>query len=162
MNELDKALINFFQKKSDKISDKNCIPVDGNVKFVKYAFDMYKVYNDHYNGLWKLEDVNGKPHLVRTPDILEYSYESKGDWTCASNYDNNGITLSYKNVPIQRFSSDEYGFNGDDILTFKSALLDRANNDNEFVSEVLTNQPKPKFDAITATFPELKNYFIKV
>ena len=109
---------------------------------------------DHYNDLWKMEDVDGAKYLIRGSDP-QYQVKEGGDWSTSSNYEYNNVTLSYKRVPICSFSSDEFGFTGDDVFTFKSALLDVVGSDQEFVKKVIASQPKAKAEAIESLFPEL-------
>jgi len=154
MSELDEVLIRLLKKQSSDISTKDRIPLSEDLKIKKVAFDMYKVLGDQYNDLWKVEEVDGNSFLVRSSDP-KYQTKEGGDWTAASNYDHNNVTLSYKDVPICSFSSEEYGFNGDDIFTFKSALLDVANTDSEFVKKVVSSQSKAKADTLGSLFPEI-------
>ena len=154
MSELDEVLINLFKKQSSDMAAKDRLPVTDDIKIRKVAFDMYKVLGDQYDDLWKVEDVDGSAFLVRSSDP-KYRTKDGGDWTAASNYDHNNVTLSYKNVPICSFSSDEYGFEGEDIFTFKSALLDMANSDGEFIKKVVASQPRAKADTLGNLFPEI-------
>jgi len=125
----------------------------------KIAFDVYKVTDDPYSNLWMLEDIDGAPHLVRASDPIFNSVDS-GDWSAISDYDNENVTLSYKNIPISRFSSIQYGFKSNDINSFKSALLSLAVEDEAFVKDLFVEQPFNKKEALISTFPEL-NKFIK-
>jgi len=161
MSDLDKVLIDLFRKQSSDVSDKNVIPANGSVGFKKVAFDMFKVEGDAYADLWKMETIDGEDFLVRSSDELpKYKKEDAGDWTAVSNYESDNVTLSYKNVPICTFSSEDYGFSTEDVFTFKSALLDMANDDVEFIKKVVASQPKAKADAISSIFPEI-NKIIK-
>lgn len=157
MKELDSALIKFFKDKSENIGDKDRVALTKDLKIRKVAFDMYKVYGDHYDCLWKLEDVNGSQFLVRASDP-KYDYSKKDDWNISSDYEARNVTLSYKNTPIQRFSSEEFGFAQDNLTMFKSALQDQL-GDETFVRDVLASQPQDKFNSITESYPELKKYF---
>ena len=157
MKELDNALIKFFKDKSENIGDKNRVLLTPEMNIRKVAFDMYKVYGDHYDCLWKLEDVDGSQFLVRASDP-KYDYSNKNDWNISSDYEAKNVTLSYKSLPIQRFSSEEFGFNHEDLMMFKSALQDQLEDDN-FVRDVLASQPKDKFSSITSIYPELNKYF---
>jgi len=157
VRELDNALVKFFKESSDNLGDKNIIKVSDDLKMKKVAFDMYKVYGDHYDCLWKLEDVNGDQFLVRASDP-QYDYSKKGEWNLSSDYDARNVTLFYKNTPIQRFSSSDFGFESNDLNIFKSALQDQL-DDEGFVRDVLASQPKDKFSSITSTHPELNKYF---
>jgi hypothetical protein len=154
MSELDDVLINFFKNQSSDISVKDKIPLTKNLKIKKVAFDMYKVMGDQYDDLWKVEEIDGSNFLIRSSDP-KYQTKEGGDWSASSNYDYNHVTLSYKNVPICGFSSDEYGFSGDDIFTFKSALLDVVSSDKEFIKKVVASQPSAKAEVIKNLFPEI-------
>jgi hypothetical protein len=161
MRELDEALIKHFKKQSKDIKNKDIIPIDGSFKFKKVAFDRFKVFGDHYEGLWKVEEISGVPHLVRASDPT-FDYKTSGDWSAAADYDNSNITLSYKDIPITSFSSKEFGYQSDDVDLFKSAILEKISEDKDFVKDVLVSQSKQKVDALTKTFPELiKLYFDK-
>lgn len=157
MRELDQTLIRFFKDKSENLGDKDIIKVSEDLRMKKVAFDMYKVYGDHYDCLWKLEDVDGSKFLVRASDP-QFDYSSKGDWNLSSDYDAKNVTLFYKNTPIERFSSSEFGFESSDLNLFKSALQEQL-DDESFVRDVLGSQPKDKFSSLTVTHPELKKYF---
>jgi hypothetical protein len=158
MSELDKILIDLSNKRRKDVASKNSIPLTNDIKIKKVAFDMYKVLSDHYEGLWKIEeDGEGQKHLIRASAPTSNA-DKCGDWSATSDYELQNITLAYKHVPIYRFSSDEFGFSSDDIFTFKSALLDRVESDNEFIREVLLDQPEQKVMAIANTFPELKEF----
>jgi hypothetical protein len=157
MKELDETLIRFFKEKSDNIGDKDYVKASEVNGITKVAFDMFKIANDHYDCLWKLEKVDGVDYLIRNSDP-KYNYSDHGEWKIASDYENKNVTLSYKNTPIERFSSDEFGFQPDSIGVFKTALHDKLSDEN-FVRDMLTDQPSDKFSAITATYPELKKYF---
>ncbi len=157
--KIDEALINFF-KKAD--TDKSVLPFDERLvktgHYKKVAFDLYRVDNDPYNNLWLLEDIDGKSHLVRASDP-QYEIKEAGSWNAVSDFDKKNITLTYKKVPIVRFSSDEYGFNSDNIMTFKVALLERITKDKSFLKDVILEQPSEKISALVETFPEFK--FVK-
>ncbi|MAG25713.1 hypothetical protein CMI47_09065 [Candidatus Pacearchaeota archaeon] len=154
MSELDDVLINFFKNQSSDVSVKDKIPLTKNLKIKKVAFDMYKVMGDQYDDLWKVEEIDGSNFLIRSSDP-KYQTKEGGDWSASSNYDYNHVTLSYKNVPICGFSSDEYGFSGDDIFTFKSALLEVVSSDKEFIKKVVASQPSAKAEVIKNLFPEI-------
>ena len=115
---------------------------------------MVKVFGDHYDDLWKVEEVEGEKFLIRASSP-EYKRKDGGDWSAISDYDAENITLAYKKVPICRFSSEEYEF-GDDMFAFKTSLLERASSDSDFIKSILTAQPKSKAEAIGNIFPELK------
>jgi hypothetical protein len=159
--DIDQVLEKTLREKSPSIADKRRIKFSEDLvesgQFKKIAFDVYKVDNDPYENIWLLEDVDGIPHLVRASDP---SFESatRGEWSAISDYEKSNITLAYKNTPVARFSSNDYGFSRDDIITFKSALLNRVSGDADFVKEVLAEQPQSKRLALADTFPELRKF----
>lgn len=157
--DIDKVLTKVLSKESKTLAGKNMIPYTNELETSglarKVAFDVYKVDNDPYQGLWFLQEVDGAQHLVRANDPTTEP-AVQGDWSAISDHLKENITLAYKDTPIARFSSDVYGFRPEDIITFKSALLDRISRDSEFISEVLAEQPKSKRQALEARFPELK------
>ena len=154
---IDRVLQETLSKTSSNLGDKNKIAYSEDLEkkgaFLKIAFDVYRVPEDPYNGLWTLEDHNGQPYLVRASTPQQ---PDAGNWTAISNQDRDNITLSYKKYPIARFSSDKYGFTSNDIISFKLALLENVNNDEDFVKEVLLEQPEAKRLAVLSQFPELQ------
>ncbi len=159
--KIDQVLSDVLNKKSKDLKSKNKIKFSEELLrkgfFQKVAFDVYKVDNDPYSDLWVLQDIEGSQYLVRAENP-KYQSEESGDWTVASNYDKDNITLAYKNVPIARFSSDKYGFLPEDIITFKSALLDRVEKDVDFVRDVFKSEPEQKRTALVHSFPELVKF----
>ena len=120
---------------------------------------MFKVVGDTYDDLWKMESVNGEDFLVRCsdrPDYSEYREADTSSWSAVSNKSSDNVTLKYKGVPICAFSSEEYGFGANDVLTFKSALLDVIKEDSNFIGKVVASQPKSKAEALSNVFPEIK------
>ncbi len=159
--DIDGILNKVLKRNSVSLADKNVIIYskqledEGLIK--KLAFDVYRVDNDPYEGLWLLEDIEGVPHLVRASQP-EIEQSKVGDWIVTSDQQKENVTLSYKSFPIARFSSVEYGFGKEDILTFKSAILDRISNDKTFVKEVLAEQAGENLEALVKTFPEIKTF----
>ena len=68
------------------------------------------------------------------------------------------ITLCYKDIPIHRFSSQEFEFGEGDIGLFKSAILESVDEDGDFIKNILSNQPKSKLEALCSTFPEMTKF----
>ena len=152
MSELDKVLIELSKNRETDISKKDRILVTKDLSFKKVAFDMYKVFGDQYNDLWQVESSEDGDYLVRASDPRFQSKEG-GSWSASSNYDGDSVTLSYKNIPICSFSSDDQGFSGEDVFTFKSALLDMASSDSTFVKNLIDAQVEAKANAIRDLFP---------
>ena len=154
---LDDMLIKFTKKQSSDLGVKDQIEITDSILFKKVAFDRFRVENDPYESLWAIQDIDGKPHLVRASDP-QFETRKNGSWEAISDYDKKNVTLSYKNIPITRFSSDEYGFSSGDISIFKSALIEKTSSDDSFLKELLSEQPVSKRDALVSTFPELKKF----
>ena len=123
----------------------------------KLAFDVFRVDNDPYHSLWLLEEIEGKPYLVRASDPT-YSTKEQGSWSAISDYEHRNVTLAYKNVPMARFSSKDYNFDPNDIGSFKKALLELTSQDEKFIKDVLAEQPVEKRQALVSTFPELSKF----
>jgi hypothetical protein len=158
---LDDILIKLAKKQSTDLTIKDQIELDDSISIKKVAFDMYRADSNStgklYDGLWTLQEIDGKPHLVRASNP-QFDSKKNGDWEVISDYDKRNVTLAYKNIPITRFSSDEYGFSSDDISIFKSALIEKTSSDESFLSELFKEQPRSKKEALVSTFPELKKF----
>jgi hypothetical protein len=160
-SELDKILLSFINNKKEslvptKIKFSQEEVESGNFK--KVAFDVYKVDNDPYENLWRLESLADGPYLIRT-DAPDLSLESRGEWQALSDIKKENVTLYYKNIAIARFSSSEYGYSRDDIFAFKKSLLEQVNNDNGFLKNILETQPIAKKEALTKSFPEFESLY---
>ena len=158
---IDRVLLDVIRKTSGDVGDKNMIvyseELERNGTIKKVAFDVFRMENDPYDGLWLVEEVNGIQHLVRANDP-QSEQSGNGSWTVTSNYDKDNITLSYNKVPVAGFSSDKYGFSSEDIITFKSALLESVNGDESFIKDVLCEQPESKRLSLASTFPEFQKF----
>lgn len=161
LTDIDNVLKRTLAKESKSLAEKNAIRFDeklisqGHIK--KVAFDVYKVDNDPYRDLWTLENIDGTPHLIRASNP-KFEESVVGDWSAISDYDKKNITLSYRNKPIARFSSDTYGFTSEDIMTFKEAILGKIESDETFLKEVFAEQPESKRLSLLNNFPELSKY----
>lgn len=158
--ELDNILSKLLQKQSRDLDDKVILEVNKDIGFEKVAFDLVRITSSPYNpydGLWALSEVEGKQFLVRASDP-KFDYKNSGDWSAMSDFEGKNVTLAYKNIPIHRFSSSDYGFSSDDVTIFKSAILDKTTSDEKFLREVLSEQPILKKESLVTTFPELKKY----
>ncbi len=159
MSYLDNVLINLYKTRVKDVSKLDKIAFSeaekGGIK--KVAFDIYKVMNDQYDGLWKVEEVGGTKFLVRASDP-KFDTKDDGSWSATSSYDGNNVTLAYKNVPICKFESDSFGFSPNDVGTFKSAVLEELKENPEFLKGVFKSQSKLKTEALTNVFPELKKF----
>ena len=99
MSELDKLLIKLNAKKTGDLKNTEKIRITDDLKIKKIAFDVYKVYKDHYDGLWTMYEEDGEKYLIRSSSP-EFNYTKNGDWSVASDYEQSSVTVNYKNVPI--------------------------------------------------------------
>ena len=158
--ELDNILANLLQKQSSDLNDKHSVELTKDIVLEKVAFDLVRITSSPYNpydGLWTLSESDGKKFLVMASDP-RFESSGSGDWSAISDYDCKNVTLAYKNIPIHRFSSNDFGFSNDSVSIFKSTLLEKTSSDNSFLKELLSEQPSTKRDSLVTTFPELKKY----
>jgi hypothetical protein len=144
---------------SEMTKDSGKVPYDTNKHlFTKVAFDVFQLNGSSVESLWKLEnDEDGKQFLVAM-----YDDEQEGDkivstsnWSALSDKNGQNITLFYKDTPIQRFASVEYGFNNEDAHVFQNALVSKLNSDKEFSQKLVRAQNEQVKSHLLNTFPEL-------
>lgn len=160
LTDVDEALVSFVKKQNKTIINKIAFSAE-KVKsgsFKKIAYDVYRVDNDPYESLWLYQDFEDGPYLVRAVDSVDDLTKKNGEWDALTDKSGENITLLYKNVPISRFSSSEFKFNAENLLTFKSALLDQITNNTDFLKSILKNEPAEKVSAIVTSFPEFKKF----
>src|SRR5271169_1071656 len=102
--------------------------------FTKMAFDVFQLNTSSVDSLWVLENgEDGKQYLVaRYEDTTETPLEAKSCWAAFSDKEHKNVTLLYKDTPIQRFASSEFGFDDDDIYIFQKTLIHKINSDKSF------------------------------
>ena len=125
--------------------------------FTKIAFDVYQLNNSPVESLWVLEsDADDGEILVAMYDDQDYSelLKEASVWKTYGDSKRENITLSYKNMPICKFSAKEYGFDSSTAHIFQRSLLKKLAN-KEFVYKLLKAQPKNKQIDIINQFPEL-------
>lgn len=126
-------------------------------RFTKIGFDVFHLNSSPIESYWILEkDENGKEYLSANYEIEpEEKLQAKGSWEALSDKESKNITLLYKGVPIKRFASSEYGFEGDDVGVFKNALVNKLSVSQEFVDKLMEVLTEEKRDALIEVFPEL-------
>lgn len=125
--------------------------------FTKIAFDVYQLNSSPIESLWVLEnDAEDGEILVAMYDDQDYSelLKEASVWRTYGDKNRENITLSYKNTPLCKFSSKEYGFDEKTMHVFQRSLLKKL-SDKEFVHKLLRAQPKNKQIDIINQFPEL-------
>lgn len=129
---------------------------ENKASFTKIGFDVFQYNNSQIDSLWILEDGDdGKQYLVAQYEDAEQPLEVKSCWAALSDKDHKNVTLLYKDVPIQRFASSEYGFNENDILVFQKTLVQKLNSDQSFVKKLINSQPEEKKEFLLGHFSEL-------
>lgn len=148
-----------FVELSESIRRDVKVPYESNKHlFTKIAFDVFQMNGTKVDSLWKLEDgADGKQYLVALYDDEgpEEKINAKSSWATLSDKKGQNITLFYKDVPIQRFASSDYGFTNDDVNVFQQTLLDKFSSDRDFLKKFLNTQPEEKRTQILKAFPEL-------
>jgi hypothetical protein len=122
--------------------------------FTKVAFDVFQMNSSPVDALWTLEDgEDGKQYLVATYDE-DTTLKTESAWKTIANKEASAITLFYKDCPVHKFASSEYGFCKDDAHLFERLILSKA-SDSGFVKSMLASEPD-KAESILALFPELR------
>lgn len=146
----------------DKLA-KNIIPNTTRIEFepnkryfTKIAFDVFQLNTSSVESLWILEkdDKDGREYLVAKYEDPQ-PLEAKSNWLALLDNEGKNITLAYKDVPIQRFASSNFGFTKDDAYIFQRMLVQKLNSDKSFVEKLLKSQPKEKQEFLLTQFPEL-------
>lgn len=126
--------------------------------FTKLAFDVFRLNTSPTESLWILEKgEDGKEYLAAMYDNDDNSaqLEVKSHWEAISDKDNKNVTLLYKNTPLCRFASTDYGFDNSDIHIFQRTLVAKLNLDKSFRDKFMTSQSAEKREMILKQFPEL-------
>jgi len=142
----------------DVVPDSGRIPYAPNKHlFKKVAFDVFQLNSSPVESLWILEEnENGEQYLVAQFDDMEIStLEAKSHWEALADSKGENVTLMYKDTPIQRFASSDYGFTKDDVHIFQQSLVELLNSNPDFVIKVLKDQPKERLGILAQHFPEL-------
>lgn len=141
--------------------NKNRIPYEPNKHlFRKVAFDVFQLNSSPVESLWILEEGDdGQQFLVAQYGAEEdEAIESKSSWEALSDKEGKNVTLMYKNTPIQRFASTDYGFNEDDVHLFQKTLVESLDSNGKLVSKLLGSQSHEKVAYLTSKFPELESF----
>lgn len=143
---------------SDITPNTRRIPFEPNKHlFKKVAFDVFQLNGSPVESLWLLEeDENGEQFLVAQYDDQEAKgLEVKSHWAALADKDYKNVTLLYKDTPIQRFASSQYGFDESDAHIFQHTLIEKLSSDKEFLAKFLESQPEERRNELLRQFPEL-------
>jgi len=157
--EILKETLDWTKLAKDVVPDTDKILYEPNKHlFTKIAFDVFQLNNVPVKSYWTLEDgEDGKQYLVAQygEEITQENLESKSHWLALVDREKKNVTLAYKNEPIQRFASSEYGFSEKDIHIFQRTLIEKLSSDKIFVDKLLKSQPEEKRKMLQKQFPEL-------
>lgn len=124
--------------------------------FTKVAWDLYQLNSSPIEALWILDaDESGQQYLVATYDEQAKPLETTGHWKALSNKEASATTLYYKDIPVCKFASADFGVGAEDIVLFERVLAEKANTNQDFARKVLAAQPKEKQSIILQQYPEL-------
>jgi len=144
---------------SDVIPESGKVPYESNKHlFTKVAFDVFQLNTSPIESLWTLEDGDdGKQYLVArySDDEGSKPLEAKSQWEALADKEGKNVTLIYKDTPIQRFASCDFGFTADDVHVFQKTLVQKLSSDKSFVAKFLKSQPQEKQEKLLQQFPEL-------
>ena len=140
------------------VQDSGKIPYEPNRHlFTKVAFDVFQLNTSPIESLWKLEnDADGKSFLVAMYDEeTDAKLTTKSSWNALSDKGGKNITLFYKDMPLQRFASTDYGFDTTDIHLFQKTLVEKLSSDKEFRQKFIDAQTDETKAQLFKKFPEL-------
>ena len=138
--------------------DTSKVPYEPNKHlFRKVAFDVFQLNSSPVESLWVLQQGDdGEEYLVaQYQDEEVEGLEAKSHWTALADREGKNVTLAYKEMPIQRFASTDYGFTAEDVHLFQQTLVSKLANEPEFVKKLLGSQPDTRREMLLQRFPEL-------
>jgi len=142
----------------DVTPDTSRIPYEPNKHlFRKVAFDVFQLNSSPVESLWILEESeDGQQFLVARYDEVEpETLAAKSHWEALADQKGENVTLMYKDAPIQRFASTDYGFTPSDAHIFQQVLVKKLSSDQEFVKKLINSQPEARRKLLLEQFPEL-------
>jgi hypothetical protein len=151
-----------FTELANKLNP-NVIPVRGNEKRItRVAFDLFRIEGDEPDDLWQVQaDDDGNEFLVRTYSLeednnsIDQMVQKESDWSVRADKKYDNLTVSYKNVPLQRIATKEYNIETpEDGKTFQGILFNKLSSDKDFVFKFLNSLPKHKRIALAESFEE--------
>lgn len=151
----------------DVTPDKGRIPYEPNKHlFRKVAFDVFQLKSGPVDPIWILEESDdGESYLVAqySSDDDNKGLETKSShWAALSDSEGVSVTLLYKNTPIRRFASSEFGFDKNDVHIFQEALVKKLASDPESVNKMLDELDYDRKSTLTNKFPEFADLKKKV
>lgn len=142
--------------------DSSKIPFNENKHlFRKVAFDVFQLKSGPVDPLWILEeDDSGESYLVAQYESDDDNQEddgleSRGSWSALSDSSGTNVTLLYKNSPIRRLASAEFGFSKEDVHLFREALIEKLASNKDLKDKLLSELNSERRSALLSQFPEL-------
>src|SRR5271157_2858831 len=133
--------LDWIKLAGDVVQDPNRIQFDNLAKnaFTHIAFDVWTANDSKVESLWILEkdEKDGKEYLVARYDNEDKPLETKSNWSAVNDKESKNITLAYRNVPIKRFASADFGFTKDDAYIFQRMLIEKTSSDKSFIKKLI-------------------------
>jgi len=123
--------------------------------FKKAAADLFRKNDEE--GLWKIETAEtGEEFFIRTEiEDPEASFTKEASlWSVAADKGNKNITLAYKNIPLKRFASAEFGFTEGNVSAFCDRILASV-ADKEFKKHIFAELGPQTKKTVEIECPEL-------
>jgi hypothetical protein len=130
INDLDRKMT------LEKPREINKVPYTQNKsKFCKVAFDMFRSNCD--DTLWELVSENGEQFLIKRTDFnaqprVESETQNtikKGSWSVTYTK-NEPVTLRLFDLPVRRFSSQQFGYTESTKTVFAQSVMDAITNNS--------------------------------
>lgn len=122
--------------------------------FKEAVADLFRK-NDE-DGLWKIETADGEDFFIRTEieDPEAAIVKEASLWSAATDKKSENITLAYKNIPLKRFTSSEFGFTKENVSKFCDRILASV-SDEEFKKHLFAEMGLQTKKTIETECPEL-------
>ena len=94
-------------------------------RFAQVGIDKFR---DSDSTIWQLQKgEDGDDYIIRAePDEQRVAESENEDWAANTDSTKKSVTLSYKGMPICKFASKDYGFDGDSADDFGKYLLTKT------------------------------------
>jgi hypothetical protein len=122
------------------------IPLKGNEhRITRVAFDLVRFNDNTSEELWQIQSSDDGEFLVRTYNLPEDKIVSESDWTVNLDKSGENITVAYKNMPIQRFASKQFGAEDlSEALLLRRTIRKKLALDQGFVDSFVKSLPENK------------------
>jgi hypothetical protein len=126
-------------------------------RFKKIAWDMWHMVDESPTKIWLLQKLDdGVEYLCRASEWVEETTSTDSSpWQAKEDENVSTVTLSYKNIPVQKFSASDFGFDKETVNSFKEAVVSTM-YDKDKTKQLLESLPEEYRTILINKFPELK------